>query len=113
MFDNFLFALKLFDRIIQPTNISFDSENFWIQLHDLPMVCINREIISQIGSSIARLIQVDVSINDVGWGSFLRVRVDIDFHKPLACGHFIKVNSSHMRIPLQYEKLPKICLHCG
>lgn len=64
------------------------------------MGCMNRKVGTHIGSFIGRMIQVDVSVDDVGWGSFLRVRVVIDFHKPLACEHLINMNSSHLWITL-------------
>lgn len=59
------------------------------------------------------MIKVDVSKDNVGWGSFLWVRVDLDLHKHVAGGRFINVNYGQLWIPLRYEKLPKIRLLCG
>lgn len=44
------------------------TEQFWIQLHQLPMGCMDRTIGEQIGNSIGRVIMVDVPVEDLGGG---------------------------------------------
>lgn len=41
-FDNSLFVLKLFNGFSQPGKTKFDSEELWIQLHNLPLVYRNK-----------------------------------------------------------------------
>lgn len=39
-----------------------------------------------IGNTIGRVLDVDVDNDDMGWGSFLRVRVNLDLFKTLVRG---------------------------
>lgn len=41
LFDNF-FAIEPFDGFIQLKNMRFDQASMWIQLHNLPIIDINR-----------------------------------------------------------------------
>lgn len=50
-FDNSLFILKPFDGLTPP-KMSFDYEVFWIQLHNLPLMCMNCERGHQIRATI-------------------------------------------------------------
>lgn len=68
----------------------------------------NWEIGEPIGRSIGGFIKANIPIDDVGWGSFLRIRVEFDIQKPMTRGHIIKVNSNKMWIPICYDNLPNI-----
>jgi hypothetical protein len=57
---------------------------FWIELNDVPLVCMNREI----GIGIESIVG-EVEVVGVGWGNFLGVKVVIDISKPLARGRFL------------------------
>lgn len=85
--------MKPFDGKIQPTKISFDSEAFCVQFHDLPMDCMTLEIGEQIVRSLRGIVEVDVGCC---WIHFLRVRLELNLMKPLVRGWFIKFNSQKM-----------------
>lgn len=44
LFDNSLFALEVYDKMMQPNQILFNHGNFWIHLRDQPMACMNQHI---------------------------------------------------------------------
>lgn len=71
LFDNAMFLLKLVDLNISPHAKELTTECFWVQLHRLPMGCINCKIGEQIGNLIGRVVMVDVPYDRIGWGQFL------------------------------------------
>ncbi|XP_040997111.1 uncharacterized protein At4g02000-like [Juglans microcarpa x Juglans regia] len=93
--------------------MAFDHEEFWLQLHQLPMAFMNKECCIHIGNSVGKIINVDVPEDGVGWGEFLRIKVEICLTKKIARGRMINVRGNREWIPIQYEKLPKICFKCG
>lgn len=58
-----------------------------------------------IGNSIEKVLDVDVDTDNMGWGSFLRVKVEMNLTKPLERSHKITVMGGNMWIPDHYEKL--------
>jgi hypothetical protein len=44
-----------------------------------------------IGNDIGRHVEVDVTNNGIGWGRFLRIRVEIDITKPLLRAKIMEV----------------------
>lgn len=44
-----------------------------------------------IGNTVGRVLDVDVDNDDMGWGSFLRVKVNLDLFKPLVRGKKISM----------------------
>ncbi|KAF5470878.1 hypothetical protein F2P56_011366 [Juglans regia] len=113
LFDNVLFPLRPYDGLLLPGQIKFESEIFWVQLHDLPLGLMTRECGERIGGSVGKVIAVDVADDGIGWGRFLRVKIEISLYKPVARGRFINHKGDKLWISFQYEKLPKICFRCG
>lgn len=74
----------------------------------------NRYYRELIGNTIGRVldVDVDVDIDDTGWGSFLRVRVDINLTKPLARIRKITIKGDTLWLSVKYAKLPKFCYGC-
>ncbi|KAF5445787.1 hypothetical protein F2P56_034811 [Juglans regia] len=113
LFDNHLFVLKLFDGFTQPNKINFEEEEFWIQLHNLPLACMSKSVGELIGRSVGEVVDVDVMEDGLGWGRFMRVRVVCDLRKAVARGRTVNLLGRNMWVPLTYEKLPRICFKCG
>lgn len=55
----------------------------------------------------------DVDVDGFGWGPVLRLCIEMDLQKPLARGHIINVRGTRLWVPLNYEKLSKLCFKCG
>ncbi|KAF5474654.1 hypothetical protein F2P56_006537 [Juglans regia] len=113
LFDNHLFVLKAFEAFTQPNEWKFESELFWIQIHNLPMICMTKEKGNVIGKSLGRLMKVDVPNDGIGWGEFLRVRVEIPLKRAVVRGRWLMVNGHKVWVDIKYEKLPRLCFKCG
>lgn len=113
LFDGYIMAMKSLESHLQQKMVVIDSEAFWVQHHDLPLMCMNRFYGNLIGKSIGRVLDVDVEVDDVGWGRLLRVRIEISLNKALASGRLITVKGENCWISFKYEKFPRICFCCG
>lgn len=101
------------DENVPPIQMDFSKSPFWIQVHDLPLVCMNREVGFKIGAAIGEVEDVDISGEGVGWGRGLRLRVQVDLTKPLERGRALKFNGKQAWVSFRYEKLPHFCFTCG
>lgn len=82
LFDNNLFALQALDGYNQIAKNQFITETFWIQLHNLFIMCMNRLYGNLLGKTISKVREVDVELDNIDWGQFLRVRVALNLSKP-------------------------------
>ncbi|XP_059436809.1 uncharacterized protein LOC132169876 [Corylus avellana] len=112
-FDGQILVLNEFDGSTPPSQLEFNQSPFWIQVHDMPLLCMNKSIGTKIGSSLGKLEDVDVAGDGMGWGSCLRLRVTIDITKPLDRGRALRLNGKSNWVEFKYEKLPMFCLRCG
>ncbi|KAJ0008131.1 hypothetical protein Pint_29751 [Pistacia integerrima] len=75
-----------------PSNAScFTCEPFWVQLHNMPFAAMNNDYGVQLASAIGKVLEVDVGENGLGWGSFLRVKVEVELTKPLVRGRILRM----------------------
>ena len=73
-----------------------------------------KETGERIGGTIGQVKEVDAPDNGIGWGSALRVRLQLDFTRPIPRGRLISFSSlGQMWVSFRYERLPWICFHCG
>jgi hypothetical protein len=99
---------------IQPREVKFQYSAFWIHILNLPIKSMIREVGEDIGNGIGRFIEADVPEDGIGWGRYLRIRVDIDISLPLFRGKILEgVDGSPFWVDFQYEHLPTFCYQCG
>ncbi|XP_050212839.1 uncharacterized protein LOC126664483 isoform X2 [Mercurialis annua] len=110
-----LIVLESPEGIWDHTSMAFDKTDFWIQIHNLPIICLNREAGLNLGSQIGEVIEVDPGASGDCLGKYMRVRVTVDITKPLKRGLKVKVNSEGAIVMalLRYERLPEFCFKCG
>ncbi|XP_042969019.1 uncharacterized protein LOC122301691 [Carya illinoinensis] len=113
LFDGNIFVMNVFDGYTPLGHMSFDKAAMWVQFHNLPLAGMSKECGIRLGSSLGEVEEVEVDVDDVGWGSFLRVRICLDLTKPLARGRTFKLQGVQTWVPITYEKLPRFCLDCG
>jgi hypothetical protein len=112
-FDRQIIVLNDFDGKVPPSQMDFSHSPFWIQAHDMPLLCMTKGVGTKIGSSMGALHEVDVAGDGVGWGRCLRMRVTMDLTKPLDRGRALNFAGKSHWITFRYEKLPTFCYHCG
>lgn len=113
LFDNALYALRSYDGIMQPSKIPFVSEVFWMQIHNLPLGQMRRDFGVFIGETVGTILDVDTKEDGVGWGKYLKVKIELPLHKPIACGCFMNSFGTKLWVDFKNEKLPKLCFKCG
>ncbi|KAK3184896.1 hypothetical protein Dsin_032182 [Dipteronia sinensis] len=96
-------------------SLKFCTAEFWVQISNIPILCITKEIGRFLGSIIGDVREVDTGPSGDCLGKFFRVRVAIEVDKPLR--RFLQVDVLGDReetvMPLQYERLPNFCFRCG
>ncbi|KAI8030217.1 Uncharacterized protein LOK49_LG01G00985 [Camellia lanceoleosa] len=90
---------------------------FWVQVHGLPVAKMTRQNGQIIGHRIGKLIGVEAMHDGLLLSrSYLRLRVDVDFTKPLPLGFFLQKKGPEENdtwVSYKYEKLPDFCYDCG
>ncbi|TXG64850.1 hypothetical protein EZV62_011844 [Acer yangbiense] len=114
-----------FDRAIiifdEPTgtrdisNLRFNYVDFWVQIHNLPLLCMNEEIGITLGSLIGEVRDYDSGITSDASGRYIRVRVTIPVDKPLQRSLRVDLlgDEKISTMLLRYERLLDYCFKCG
>jgi hypothetical protein len=89
-----------------PTQMQFQHSPFWIQVHDMPLLCMTKGVGVKIGESLGEVEDVDVAGDGVGWGRCVRIRVIIDLVKPLERGRALELEGKSHWVNFKYENLP-------
>ncbi|KAH9735309.1 zinc knuckle protein [Citrus sinensis] len=113
-FNNWLMVLT------EPTGIgdikqqTFTYTSFWVQIHNALIMCMDKDIMKEIGQKIGKVEEVETDETGECLGSFARVRISIDITQPLKERLLLKLEDER-RISLRvaYEKLPEFCFCCG
>ncbi|KAH9650909.1 CCHC-type domain-containing protein [Citrus sinensis] len=94
-------------------NQSFTHVTFWVQIHNIPIMCMNKEAIQKLGEKIG--IVKEVETDDAGecFGQFARARISIDISQPLKKIVFLQQADGKTPMPILYEKLPDFCFCCA
>ena len=85
-----------------------------VQLHNLPIECINQEAGYTLGETIGEVIYVDSSDSYPNNFQFLRIRVWISVANPLISGFYLQDSDGSLSlIEYSYERVFKHCRNCG
>jgi hypothetical protein len=116
-FDKKLILMVRFEGDLQPMAVTFTQAAFWIRVHNLPIKSMIREVGEDIGMELGNLLEVDVPDNGLGWGKYLRIRVEINVMEPLLRGRIVQgvegENADPFWVEFKYEHLPIYCYRCG
>ncbi|TXG52986.1 hypothetical protein EZV62_022155 [Acer yangbiense] len=95
-------------------NVEIEMVEFWVQIHDIPIMCMNRRTAKWLAEQIGKVIEIPMESREC-WGKFLRVKVLIDISKPLKRWLRLKLDRSEniVVVELRYERLPDFCYACG
>ncbi|KAL5769985.1 hypothetical protein ACOSP7_014139 [Xanthoceras sorbifolium] len=72
------------------SSMQFRKATFWVQIHNVPLLCMTKEIGRFLGQLIGEVVELDVGASGNYLGKYMRVRVVVDLSKPLK--RFLKVN---------------------
>lgn len=113
-FDKGLLVLVAPGASDQLSDLCFTKVSFWVQIHNVPFKCLNRDMAMQLGNCLGKMERVDCEGQQNWVGAFLGVRVTIDITKPLRRGIKLRLSGDkEVWCPIQYEKLPDFCYQCG
>lgn len=102
-----------FDESVPPAQMEFTYSPFWIQVHDMPLICMNKGVGTKIGESLEALEYVDMADNGGGWGRCLRLRVTLNLFNLLERGRALSFGRNKYWVTFKYERLPLFCFKCG
>ncbi|TXG48504.1 hypothetical protein EZV62_024379 [Acer yangbiense] len=113
-FDRHLLALEKLEGTGNISQLSFSKAEFWVQIHDIPIMCMNRCMAKWLAAQIGDIIEIPSKSREC-WGKFLRVKVLIDISRPLKRWLRLKLDQSDniVMVNLKYERLPEFCYACG
>lgn len=112
-FDRHIIYLKEFEGELSPSKVSFTSEPFGVQVHNLPFASMNEHLGKKIRAAIDKVHTMEVDDQGYGWGSYLRIRVDVNVNKPLLQGRMISLGDKQCWTYFKYERLTTFCFKCG
>ncbi|XP_042942846.1 uncharacterized protein LOC122277028 [Carya illinoinensis] len=113
-FNKQLVLTKEFEGHLQAHEVSMTTADFWVRIHDLPMIACNEYVGKLIGDTLGKVIEVDVDYDDLAWGEYMRVRLALDITKPLLRRKRISLGDHREYwVRFTYERLPDFCYQCG
>ncbi|KAK0573955.1 hypothetical protein LWI29_016143 [Acer saccharum] len=94
--------------------MKFSQVEFWVQIHNVPLLCMNKEIGMFLGRMIGEVTDIDVGPSGYCLGKFLRLRIVIEIDKPLLRCLRVDLLGNGMvtMLLLRYERLPEYCFRC-
>lgn len=98
-----------------PSYLAFEEFTIWIQLHNLPIACMNQKAVAKIAEQVGVVEEIDIGEGGSCIGQFARVRITRPISKPLQrCVRISQQQAEEQWIVLiLYEKLPEFCFQCG
>ncbi|XP_030970080.1 uncharacterized protein LOC115990383 [Quercus lobata] len=112
-FDKYLIVLRRYEDDNSLRNLCFDTAKFWIQVHDLPVWRLVTEVAEALCQSAGRVIQ-SKDRSEMECGDFMRIRVEVDVHKPLCHGRKVRFSPDREGwVTFRYERLSIFCHWCG
>ena len=92
---------------------SFTHTSFWVQLHNVPLMCMDKYAIQKLGSLIGKVEEVDTDEGGECVGPIFRTRISVNVTKPLKKIIFLQQeDGAKTPIGIQYERLPDFCFCC-
>jgi hypothetical protein len=107
-----------FNVDLHPKDMNFNSLRVWARIIKVPF----RYMHKRWGATFAGPLGIKGSVPVVDadasgrcWGSYMRVRVEVDVNKPLLRGVtiFSQLHKAYDYYEVQYEHLPLYCFSCG
>lgn len=89
-FDKALIVLTEPAGIGEITKQAFTHVSFWVQILNVPIMCMNKETIRELGEAIGRVEEVATDITGACFGKYIRLHISVDITKPLIKALYLK-----------------------
>nr|XP_023920447.1 uncharacterized protein At4g02000-like [Quercus suber] len=111
--DKHLVVVQKYERNTPLQDVSFNKTSLWVQVFDIPVRYMTKEVAEDICSSVGEVCLSKIHPTEVG-GSFVRVRVRVDVTQPLCRGRVVDLEEGdRVWVSFKYERLPILCYLCG
>ncbi|GAA0168697.1 hypothetical protein LIER_23356 [Lithospermum erythrorhizon] len=84
-----------------------------VQIWNLPLGFVNKEMGLSIGAHIGTVLEVDTRGLEQERGCYVRVKVALDISKPLKRGGFVPMRNGRAQVVYCYEKICDVSLYYG
>ncbi|KAH9782148.1 hypothetical protein KPL71_008766 [Citrus sinensis] len=113
-FDRALIVLAEPRGIGEVAKQSFTHTSFWVQIHNVPLACMDKDFLRELGEKLGSVEEVQTDDNGDCIGEYARIRVSINITLPLERILFLKrEGETDIPMPVVYERLPDFCYCCG
>ncbi|KAL5777207.1 hypothetical protein ACOSP7_010133 [Xanthoceras sorbifolium] len=114
-FDKCLLVLKEPVGVGKIEDLDFSLTSFWVQIYNLPLAYINREVGMFLGKMISEIREVDSGLGGKCLGKCLSVRVWLNVNEPLKMGLRVVIGDDGMECTVLfcYKRLPNFYYRCG
>jgi hypothetical protein len=113
-YDKYLVAFNKVVEDVEIENVVFDKVAFWVQIHNLPILSLKKEVARALCCGIGEVMKTTETEEELGGGRVMRLRVRVDITKPLCRGRKIGLaNGKEGWAAFKYERLPNFCYWCG
>lgn len=89
-FDKHLVVVQEYERNTPIKDVSFNKTSFWVQVYDIPIRYMTKEVAEEICSSVGEVCRSETHLTEEG-GCFVRVRVRVDVTQPLCRGRVVNL----------------------
>ncbi|KAH7548411.1 hypothetical protein JRO89_XS14G0122200 [Xanthoceras sorbifolium] len=92
----------------------FQFSPMWIQLHNLPLACMSRDVGLFLGEMIGKVLKVDPGSSEDCLGKFIRVRALVDVGKRFRRMLRVIIGEPEVEcvVILKFERIPNFCYFC-
>jgi hypothetical protein len=88
-YDKYVVAFRNVVEDVEIEKMVFDQVAFWVQIHNLPILSLKKEVAEGLGCGIGEVMKTTESDEEMGGGRVMRFRVKVDITKPLCRGRKI------------------------
>ncbi|XP_071917145.1 uncharacterized protein [Coffea arabica] len=113
VYDNLPWVVLPWEEGIELNLEAFNRTWIWVQLWNLPIHWITKDIGRKIGGVFSSVREVIAPNGGGKKGKLLKILVEMDLTKPMLRGTTVKLRGSSRWIDFKYEKCPDFCYCCG
>lgn len=113
-FDNALLVTNVIKAGEDPTKITLQEVDFWIQIHDFPSGYMSETVGKQLGNFFEKFVLYNPNNNTSIWREYMRFKTTVDVRKSQKRKKKIcRRDKTEFVVNCKYEKLGDLCFICG